>query len=93
MFELVGRTQPRQDHDELVPADSGDGVLNAHLFLEPPADLDEHLVPDVVAKPVVDRLELVEVEVGQAEDVAEPAGVSDRRGEPLVELGAVRQAR
>ena len=66
-------------HYELVPPDPRNRVLDSDLFLEPTADLSEHFIANVMAEPVVDGLEVVQVEVGEAEDIAEPARVRDRR--------------
>ena len=49
-------------HDELVAAEAGDGVLAADARAEPPADRDQQLVAGLVAQPVVHQLEAVEVD-------------------------------
>ena len=51
----------QQDH-ELVPAQPGDGAVRPHAVLEPAGNLDEHLVPGMVAQDVVDFLEVVQVQ-------------------------------
>ena len=52
-----------EQDDELVPAHPGNGVARPHGLLEPVGDLAQHMVAGVVAVPVVDRLEAVEVDV------------------------------
>ena len=59
----VGRVVRRlHQDDELVAAEARDQILGAHDPAQPRADLDEHLVADVVAEGVVDVLEVVEVD-------------------------------
>ncbi len=57
----------RADDDELVPADPARGVLRARGDAEPPTDLCEEPVPDLVSEGVVDVLEVVQVEVDHAD--------------------------
>ena len=60
---VLGRHGLGQDDGELVAAEARGGVAGAHRLLDPPADLVQHLVAEVVAPAVVDPLEVVEVDV------------------------------
>ena len=52
----------QRDDDELVPADSGDGVAVTHNRLEAPREDLQHVVPGIVAADVVHVLEAVEID-------------------------------
>ncbi len=58
---VVEGGQPGEEHRELVAAEPGDEVLGPGDPVETVPDLDQELVTDVVAQPVVDVLEAVEV--------------------------------
>ena len=57
----------RHQHDELLAAGAGDHVGVADDAHQQAGDAHEHLVAGVVAVLVVDALEVVEVEDGEAE--------------------------
>src|SRR5262249_19209112 len=78
---------------ELVAAQASGGVAGPDRLLDPPADLLEHLVAEVVAPPVVDPLEVVEVDVEQAGRLTFLVSELDRVAESFVEESSVRQAR
>ena len=73
-----------QQDDELVPAETGDGVARARTLLDPRADGDQQLVADVVPEAVVHRLEAVEVE----QEHREGSLVSGRQVERVIETVA-----
>ena len=89
---VLGRHGLRQDDRELVAAETGGRVSGAYRTLDPPADLVQHLVAEVVAPAVVDALEVVEVDVEQPSRLSLVVPQLDRVLQPLVEEGAVRQA-
>ena len=61
----LGSVSRHQDH-ELLAAGSHDDVVGAQLVDQQPGDAHQHLVAGVVAEAVVDRLEVIEVEHGEA---------------------------
>ena len=74
------------DHDdELVAAEAGELVADAHHRAEPLGDVAQQLVADGVAEAVVDDLEVVEVDE-QHGDLVGPGGL-----EQLVEAGDHRR--
>ena len=73
----VGRA--RAEHDELVAAEPGDDVLHADRARDPVGDEHEELVAGVVAEPVVDELEPVEVDEHHPDDVVGAARVARSR--------------
>ena len=75
--------------DELVPAEPGHDVRTPDRRLEPPRRLDEHGVAGGVAVGVVDRLEVVEVDVGDHERRGGPLDPGQGRAEQDVEEAAV----
>ena len=80
-----------QQHRELVPAETGDGVDVAGVGHQPPRDLDQHGVTRGVAEPVVDRLEAVEVDEEQRNPHAAPAGPVQGLRDPVEQDAAVGQ--
>ena len=69
-----------EHHDELVAAEAGQQVAGAQAAAQPVGHLLEQVVAGLVAEPVVDRLEPVEVAEEQAR-----RGPARRLGERLVE--------
>src|SRR5690606_2397906 len=78
------------EHHELVSREARDRVAVAHGLLEAPGGLDEHLVPRLVAKGVVDGLEVVEIEEEERE-VAAAVRSPDRLLEAVKQQAAVGQ--
>src|SRR6478672_2494825 len=89
---MFGRERLRENDRELIAAEASGGVAGPDRLLDPLADLLEHLVAEVVAPPVVDRLELVEVDVEQTGRLALLMPELDRVTEALVEEGPVGEA-
>ncbi len=79
-----------QQDRELVTAQARDQVVGADLPAEALGDDLQHLVPDVVAQPVVDLLEAVEVDQHDREHPALAAGLIECLLHLLVEQPAVR---
>jgi hypothetical protein len=78
-----------QDEHELPAAVAGEGVDVADAAGDPSGELDQHLVAPLVPEPVVDRLEVVDVQHEQGEDPAEAAGALDLLLEPALEVAVV----
>ena len=76
-----------QQHGELVAADAGDDVVRAQRVPQRRARRADHLVADVVAERVVDRLEVVEVDQHHRAGRA----VVDHRAELALEAAPVEQ--
>ena len=74
-----------QDHRELLAAVAGQQVAVPAGVRDRPRGRAQHVVAGLVAAPVVDRLEVVEVDDGERE---RQAG-GDRLGDPLVEPAPV----
>ena len=74
----------RADHDELVAAETGEGVTGAHAVAKPHGDLGEKIVSSGVAEPVVDRFELIEIAEQQRHPTFARHGALQRLGQPLV---------
>ena len=91
---LLPRRLARQvlaQHGELVTAEPGDGVAGPDHRLELARHRDEQLVAGVVTQAVVDVLEPVEVEEGDANRRLRPPAPRDRLTEPVEEQQTVRQ--
>jgi hypothetical protein len=58
-----GLFSPPQQQDKLVAAQPRDGIAAPQHLLETVGDIDQHLVADLVAPGVVDRLEAVEIKI------------------------------
>ena len=67
-----------QQDREFVASDPGDGIGVAHALVESDRDLDEELVPGIVAEGVVDSLESVEVDVKEEDQVSRALGAMER---------------
>nr|BFE69456.1 hypothetical protein GCM10020092_027570 [Actinoplanes digitatis] len=80
--------QAVQQQAELVAAEAGDHVALADGLAQPLGDHDQQGVPDGVAEPVVDRLEVVEVDERQAERLTRDDRVEGLAG-LLLEQGPV----
>jgi len=74
--------QVRQQHDELIPADSRDRVAGAEFLSQPPRQSPQHLIARRMPQPVIDRLEAVEIDEQQRQPTewpAAPANAFSRR--------------
>ena len=80
-------------HDELVAAEAGDGVLAADARAESPAHRGQELVAGLVAEPVVHQLEAVEVDEEHRDHgvVVAVGEAGERVLEPVLHEGAVGQ--
>ena len=87
----VGERRLREDHRELVAADAAGDVGVADDLADALGDLGQHRVAGEVADPVVDRLEVVEVEDDQREAPVVALGARGLAREGLVEVAAVVQ--
>ena len=81
-----------QDHGELVAADPAGDVGRADDAAHPLGDLGEHAVAGEVPDPVVDPLEVVEVEHDQRDVALVAPGARDLAPEELVEEPPVVEA-
>ena len=88
---LLVPCRPERQHDELVPADPGDGVRRAHDRLEPARDGAQHLVARLVTAHVVDPLEAVEVDDEEGERLLRATRSGERLLDTVVEERAIRQ--
>ena len=93
--ELVGVGEPttREDDRELVAAHPAGDVGRADDVADPLGRLREHGVAGEVPDPVVDRLEVVEVEDDQREAAVVAVRARDLARERLVEVAPVVEAR
>jgi hypothetical protein len=89
----VGERRFRKDHRELVAADPAGDVGTAHDGPHALGRLGEHRIPGEVADPVVDLLEVVEVEDDQRQPPLVPMGARDLPRQRLMEVAAVVEAR
>ena len=96
------RARPRSSvellaqHDELVAAEAGDGVVRAQRRPQPLGDAHSSASPARVAEAVVDHLEVVEVEEQHRRPRADAASAARAPAEPVEEAGcgwAARSAR
>lgn len=89
----------RGDDDELVPADACDEVVLPGQTSQAAGDGDQESVPDGLAVPVVDRLEVVEVEAehrrpaAAGPDPSQAVGRHRRQAGPVDRDSCVRRAR
>ena len=91
-FDQHARARARfEQHGEFVPAQPRDEILSAHLLFEPGPNFAQQPVPDQMAAGVVDRLEIVEIEIEQ-HDVAHSVLLRQRGTQPFVEKVAVGEA-
>ena len=91
--ERAGRIGLGQEHDELVAAVSGGGVDLADAVGDHLADTAQDPVAVMVAEPVVDRLQVVEVHHQQAEPTPGPGAAGDLPADGGEEERPVEQAR
>jgi hypothetical protein len=80
-----------QQHDEFVAADARDDVGGAHVANKRRGDRLEHRVAGGVAVAIVDRLEVVEIEIDQRRARAVTLDVSERALEFALEAAAVER--
>ena len=80
-----------QEHAEFVAAEAGQRVALAHHALQDAPDLAQELVAGDVAAAVVDRLELIEIEVAQRVFDAFRARHEERVSEAFLERAPVDQ--
>ena len=91
LFDLMLVGEVFADDDELVASESRHGVVAADRRREPTPHGDEQLVAGVVAEPVVDDLESVEVDEEHRNHRCFVAEAGERGVEPLDRQRAVRQ--
>ena len=82
----------RQDHRELIAAQSSDGRTLRHVRRKPAGNGLEQLIADGVTKRVVDFLEPVEIQDQDGELVAGPPRVFQTTTQLFVEQAPVRQS-
>ena len=80
-----------QQH-ELVAAQAADRVVLAQALGQAAGDLDQQAVAGGVAPAVVDRLEIVEIEIAHGQQVAAPVGLGDGLLQAVGEQQPVGQA-
>src|SRR5439155_8879335 len=92
--ELLGLLDPRlrHDHRELVAADAARDVGGAHDLAHARGRLRQYGVAGEMPDPVVDDLEVVDVEDDQPEPAVVAVGAGAFAGERLVEVAPVVQA-
>ena len=88
----LGVIEALGQHHELIPTETGDGVRRPHQLLEAVGHGHQEAVARRMPEPVVDGLEVVQVEV--EEHGAGLAAVQRRRGlaQPVGQQGTVGQA-
>ena len=84
----LGRVDIVEDHHELVPAETRDGVVGAGVLSQPLCYRRQQSVADTVAEGVVDRFEVVQVDQHHA---GTPVGVdaAERLLQPLAKQRTV----
>jgi hypothetical protein len=87
------RSRVQRDAEELLPTPPADDVLAANHAGDAARDGAEHRVAGLVPEPVVDGLEVVDVDERHAEGDAVAPGARDRPGEVPLERAAVVDAR
>lgn len=88
---FVGVVDGVADDDELVAADAGDRVASTDSVVEAFGGFDQDLVAGGVAMRVVDRFEVVEVEVADGHVLGRAGSAGERLGQLLGEGAAVEQ--
>lgn len=81
-----------REHDEFVATEAGDHVGRAERAGEPRRRLEKQFVAGIVAKRIVDRFEVVEIDQEQADRAACLGHDIERLLQTLLEEQAVRQA-
>src|SRR5581483_9379244 len=79
-------------HDELLAAVAADDVRRARGGADDARELAQDDVARLVAEPVVDALEMVDVDHDHADRAPVPAGAEDLEPEPFLHLAPVVQA-
>ena len=69
------RRTGRQDHAETITAQPADHVGGAKTAVQPPADLDQHLVADLIAVGRVDLIESVDADHDESPRPLEAQGI------------------
>ena len=87
----VGQPGMGQGNRKLVAAQTCDNVGFAGLGRQKTGDVDQHIISGQVTKPVIDQLEVVEIDVKQAELAAMPVDHGDGARKLPVECPAVEQ--
>ena len=88
---FLGPLQVFQDDEEFVAVQPRQRVLVAQALLQAPRHGDQQFVTNLVAKPLVDGLEMVEIEEQHRHPFAVPVRVFDGMVEAFVGKQAVRQ--
>lgn len=90
-FGVAAALQAREQDNEFIAAQSGDGVDIAQVFLQPLGDALEQQVPDRVSKAVIDVLETVQIKKQHCADALRFGAVSKGCLQAVLEQCAVRQ--
>ena len=83
--------QVGQQQNKLVAAQAGDRVLGADEFLQAPGDLRQHAVARLVSVTVVDRLETVQIQIADRNDLVHAVGAGNRLLHPVRQQHAIGQ--
>ena len=92
VFNICPIAHNRDQYGKLAPANARQSIHRAQLAFHPRGHFLEVVVPDLVPIEIVNLLELVEIDVNQAEDAGIEARVLDLGIEPLLEGEAVVHA-
>lgn len=80
-------------HRELIPAEPCNQIACPRAALQAYRNLLKQQIPDRVAERVIDRLELVEIEIKDRERHGAPFGRRERLAKPLGESRAIGEPR
>ena len=88
---VAGACRLRHDDGKLVAAQSGHQIAIPYAGLDALADLDQELIANDVPKPVVDILEVVEIEIENCKSLVQPDRSRERAFKTFEEGQPVRQ--
>src|SRR5690242_20309169 len=77
------------DNSELVAAQAGNEIVLAHDLAQPPGDVENELIANMMTERVVDVLEVIEVDVKHRRTGAAVAHLGDSALQPFREINAV----
>ncbi len=91
-FNVRGLVDLGQDHREFIATDARDRIRAAHTGTDSLCRFAQQLVSGVMAKPVIDFLEAIEINKQQRQRQAGAGRVFDFAFQPVAKQAAVRQA-
>ena len=80
-------------YNKFIAAKTGDGINFTNASAEPPGQLDQQKITDIVAMRIIEFLEMIQIKSHQSTISHTPLTERDRLGQAVIKQPAIRQTR